>query len=80
MRIDIRYFGMAAEAVGKRGESFEFESSVNVGKLKKALQCAYYKLDRMEFQIAVNMEVVLDGDELLNDGDEVALLPAFAGG
>jgi molybdopterin converting factor subunit 1 len=78
MILKLKYFGMIAEAVGKENEEFEFTSS-SVEELDKALKNRYAKLASMNFKIAVNQSIV-NADFKLNDNDEVALLPPFAGG
>jgi molybdopterin converting factor subunit 1 len=78
MILKLKYFGMIAEAVGKENEEIDFAEST-VEELEKVLKNKYAKLASMNFKIAVNQSIV-NADFKLNDNDEVALLPPFAGG
>ena len=51
-----------------------------VGRLKEKLLQQYPKLATYTHHIAVNQEIVHEDDFVLKDGDEVALLPPYAGG
>jgi len=74
MKIKIKYFGMIAERVNKQEEVLDLEI-LKVSDLSNHFENISY----MNFQIAVNQNIVPD-DFKLNENDEVALLPAFAGG
>ena len=78
MILKLKYFGMIAEAVGKENEEIDFAEST-VEELEKVLKNKYAKLASMNFKVAVNQSIV-NADFKLNESDEVALLPPFAGG
>ena len=78
MILKLKYFGMIAEAIGKNEESFNF-SGKTIADLDVILKNNTPKLDTMNYKFAVNQAMVTQ-DEILNDNDEIALLPPFAGG
>lgn len=75
MILRLKYFGMIAEALRKETEELDLNLST-VAELKN-----YYKnqLKNINYKVAVNYNLVDDGYKL-NENDEVALLPPFAGG
>lgn len=78
MILKLKYFGMIAEAIGKDEESLEF-SGKTIAELDVVLKNNTAKLDTMNYKFAVNQAMVTQ-EEILNDNDEIALLPPFAGG
>ena len=76
--LKIKYFGMVAEAVGTNEEELEF-AHTTIQDLNDLLNNKYSKLKTINFQYAVNQSIVENSVEL-NDNDEIALLPPFAGG
>ena len=78
MILKLKYFGMIAEAVGKESEIIDF-SLKTVEELDHFIKNEYSKLLSMNYKIAVNQSFV-ESNTLLNENDEIALLPPFAGG
>jgi len=78
MIFKIKYFGMIAEAVGKDYEELTLELET-VNEIQKHIKNLYPTLEDKSFKIAVNHSLVNDNFKL-NNYDEVALLPPFAGG
>lgn len=78
MILRLKYFGMIAEAIGKDEESVDFSNST-INDLDNNLKSKYSKLEDLNYNFAVNQTIV-ERDELLNENDEIALLPPFAGG
>lgn len=76
--LQIKYFGMAAEAAGIEEEAVNSEHSI-VKNLKEDLILRHPKLENINFKVAVNQTVVDDAHVLIGD-EEIALLPPFAGG
>lgn len=69
---------MIAEATAKSEEFVEVDDAMAIVDLKQLL-IDKYKLASIEsLQVAVNQELGYDGR--LQAGDELAFLPAFAGG
>lgn len=77
MKVNVLFFGILTDIVGKT--SLEIEEVENIRQLKSWLWKNYPKTKDIDFQIALNKNIV-DGKFELNNGDEVALLPPFAGG
>ncbi|APQ16756.1 MoaD/ThiS family protein [Maribacter hydrothermalis] len=77
MTIEIHYFGMLAEVTGSRSEMVVV-TAVSIADLKEFLIGKYPDLLNKDFVIAQNQELV-SGDTVLT-GQEIALLPPFAGG
>ncbi len=78
MILKLKYFGMIAEAIGKAEEAINFSENT-IGELDGFLKTKYVKLSALNYQFAVNQTMV-EQNEKLNDNDEIALLPPFAGG
>lgn len=78
MLIKLLYFAQISEKVGKSSEEIEFRGS-NTEDLMKQLYAKYPKLEGLTFKIAVDQVLINENTDLKN-GDEVALLPPFAGG
>ena len=79
MSINIKYFGMLEEVVKSDSEIMKVNDSVTVDDMKMVILQKHPKLKKMNFQIARNLSIAA-GDEKINDNDELALLPPFAGG
>ena len=77
MHINIKYFGQIAEVTQKEEENLEF-SGIIVSELVETLYLKYSNLRTKNFQIAQNQELVSMEAELT--GNDIALLPPFAGG
>lgn len=77
MEINIFYLGMISEKVGYANEMFPSKCNGTVASLKDELEIKYPELKRATYRIAVNKNL---SEERVEDGDEVALLPQFAGG
>lgn len=78
MILKLKYFGMIAEALSKEAEEIELNIT-SIQELKDYLVNQNSVLDKLNFKIAVNHKLV-HLDSKLNNNDEVALLPPFAGG
>jgi len=78
MLLKIKYFGMVAEATDKNEEEFIFKNGT-VNELAQLLQQTYPKLKALNYKFAINQSII-ESNENLNENDEVALLPPFAGG
>lgn len=79
MNITCKYLGMIAEATGVEEESISIDGIDNVKQLAESLTTKYNQLGKLTYKIAVNQTIV-DEKHTLLEGDEVALLPPFAGG
>lgn len=77
MEIKVLYFGVLQEITNCKQEIFEFENNLN--NLLVSIKKKYPLLAFHTFTIAVNNKLV-NPDTILNNQDEVALLPPFSGG
>ena len=77
MHITIKYFGQIAEVTKLEEESLEFSGTL-ISELLDLLYSKYNVLKNKDFQVAQNHELVSIETQLT--GNEIALLPPFAGG
>ena len=77
MHITIKYFGQIAEVTQLELESIEFSGSL-ISELMETFYSKYNLLNNKDFQIAQNQELVSLNTKIT--GEEIALLPPFAGG
>ena len=77
MLIKIKYFGQIAEVTQKEEESIEFSGAL-ISELIAQLYEKYAPLKNKDFKVAQNQELVTLETEL--SGNDIALLPPFAGG
>ncbi|GAA3590659.1 MoaD/ThiS family protein [Flavivirga amylovorans] len=77
MLITIKYFGQIAEVTQKEEESLEFSGAL-VSELIEQLYEKYTLLKNKDFKVAQNQELATL--ETLISGNDIALLPPFAGG
>ena len=77
MKIKVLFFGVLAEVAGTAGQNYEEVKSFN--DLIQMIKDDYPEFVNYNYRISVNNEII-NNDPLLNDGDEVALMPPFAGG
>lgn len=76
MKINVLFFGILAEIAKTRYRHYNDIGSFS--DLKLRIQDEYPELFRFEYRISVNRQLLND-EPVLNDGDEVAFLPPFAG-
>ncbi|HBZ71333.1 MAG TPA: molybdenum cofactor biosynthesis protein MoaE [Deltaproteobacteria bacterium] len=81
MRVRLRLFGAVREAVGSKELELSLAPGVRVADLRALLLRQFPGLGPLDprVRISVNQEFA-EGDALLAEGDEVALLPPVAGG
>jgi sulfur-carrier protein len=77
MKVKVLFFGVLSE-VTETGIKF-YEGADSVDKLKLRISDDYPEIVHYDFRISVNNEII-NSDRPLSDGDEIALLPPFAGG
>ncbi len=78
MKVNLKYFGMIAESVGKTEEVLELGENISLEELKARQVQKHNIADPESIQLAVNQD--LNTEVELKDDDEVAFLPPFAGG
>ena len=77
MQINVLFFGILSEVCG--ASTLELKDIENIRQLQSYLWKTFPGMKDMDFRFAINKEVV-DGKVDLKNGDEIALLPPFAGG
>ncbi|MGK0254199.1 MAG: molybdopterin synthase sulfur carrier subunit [Mariniflexile sp.] len=77
MTITIKYFGLIAEVTQREEETIHF-SEGTFYDLLELLNSKYPELKNKDFQVAQNQELV--SLETKVSGNDIALLPPFAGG
>ena len=78
MELSLNYFGMIAEATNIQQEKIDIDVQT-INDLKLKLVEKYPTITKLNYQFAVNQNIV-ENDFQLSNGDEIALLPPFAGG
>ena len=78
MKLNVKYFGMIAEWAGSENGQLDF-SGTSVADLQSQIEQLIPGLSSASYQIAVNHVIVSD-DAVITLGDEIAILPPFAGG
>lgn len=79
MNIQVKYFGMLVEVTSNSEEVWSLNQATSVAQFKLDLLEKYPLLLEKKFKIAINKKIVNDAS-LIEGGDELALLPPFAGG
>jgi sulfur-carrier protein len=77
MQVKVLFFGVLAEVTG--AEIRHYKEVNTTSDLLHRIQDDFPEIAHYDFRISVNSEII-NTDPVLNDGDEVALLPPFAGG
>jgi len=77
MEVNVLFFGVLAEVTGTNFKHYRDVKSL--GDLKLKIQDEFPEVVHYNFRISLNNEII-DNDTKLKDGDEVALMPPFAGG
>ena len=76
-KIEILSFGQLTDITGQN--TWQMEDITDTDQLKKIFIEKHPALANSKYLLAVNMEIIR-GNEKLNPGDVVALLPPFSGG
>jgi molybdopterin converting factor small subunit len=77
MEVKVLFFGVLAEVSGTSIKHYRDVKST--GDLKLRIQDDFPEIVHYNFRVSVNNEIT-DNNLLLKSGDEVALMPPFAGG
>ncbi|MDP5157652.1 MAG: MoaD/ThiS family protein [Flaviramulus sp.] len=78
MLITIKYFGQLTEITHTNEETLDMLEGTLIYELLETLYRKYNTLKTKDFQVAQNQELVDKNTKLT--GQEIALLPPFAGG
>jgi molybdopterin synthase sulfur carrier subunit len=77
MEVKVLFFGVLAEVSGTSVKHYHDVRSM--GDLKLRIQDDYPEIVHYNFRVSLNSEIT-DKDSDLKSGDEIALMPPFAGG
>lgn len=78
--VRVLFFGMLANKTGMRETTLELKKpSVTVSDILDELRVRFKELPKAPYMIAVNEEQA-GPETVVNDRDEVALMPPFSGG
>lgn len=77
MEIKVLFFGVLSEVTGTNFKHFRDVKSI--GDLKLRIQDDFPEVVHYNYRISLNNEII-NNDPKLKNGDEVALIPPFAGG
>lgn len=79
MLVKVKYFGMILEQVKTDSESLTIEEHSSIKDVESVILAKYPGIKNITYNIALNLSIK-DTSTLLNNGDELAFLPPFAGG
>ncbi len=77
MKIQLLFFGILTDITGC--DRVILKDILNTDELISKIEIDFPGLKEMTYRIAVN-KMIINGNMLLKDGDEIALLPPFSGG
>jgi len=77
MEVKVLFFGVLAEVTGTILKNYSEVKTV--GDLKLRIYDDFPEVIHYNFRISLNNEII-NNDSNLNNGDEIALMPPFAGG
>ncbi|MCX6225932.1 MAG: MoaD/ThiS family protein [Bacteroidia bacterium] len=77
VKINLIFFGSVMDITGINAETIDAPATVN--ELNELLIARFPKLSVISYRFSVNRQLTTDNRQLF-DGDEIALLPPFAGG
>lgn len=79
MGIRVLFFGATAGITGKREIQVELTNAVKAGKIFDRLLAEYPDMATHRLLLSVNQQYAT-GDEIIQDGDELAIFTAVSGG
>lgn len=78
MKVNVLFWGVLTDVA--QAKNIVIQDVTEISTLKEKLLEKYPQLAAYTHHIAVNHEIVHEDEFALKDGDEVALLPPYAGG
>jgi molybdopterin synthase sulfur carrier subunit len=78
VKVELKYFGLIAEHLGKNSEQRVLESE-NTDALIEMLKNENLMLHSLPYRVAHNERLIAQNQKI-SDGDVIAILPPFAGG
>ena len=84
MKVTIKYFSWVRVKIQKSHDIFEFSDKITFSKLKNELinKNSFYDevFKDSSIKYFLNLNEITEENILINDGDEIALLPPVTGG
>ncbi|MDQ3799037.1 MAG: MoaD/ThiS family protein [Acidobacteriota bacterium] len=79
MKVRVLFFGATADAVGERQIEFDLAERTKSGDAFRHILGRFPQLEEHSLLFAVNQQYA-DGDETIQNGDELAIFTAVSGG
>ena len=83
MKVKVLFFGATADSVGKREVAVSLDENTNAKNALEKIFATFPNLeknhDKKSLHFSVNQEYA-NGEEVINDGDELAVFTAVSGG
>jgi len=79
MKVSVLFFGATADEVGEREIEIDFADNAKAADAFGEIVNKYPRLANHKLLFAVNQEYA-SGDEIISDGDELAVFTAVSGG
>ena len=79
VKVNVLFFGVTADVVGKREIELSLEPTVKSGDVFRQITDSFPALNDHRLLFAFNQEYST-GNEIISDGDELAIFSAVSGG
>ena len=79
MKVSVLFFGATADAVGEREIEIDLEDETKAENVFRQILQKFPQLQKHSLLFAINQEYS-NGDELIRNGDELAVFTAVSGG
>lgn len=79
MKIKVKYFGILAEKTQCENQQIKVDVAMRLDEFHHVLLQHHPVLRSSDYILSYNQKIS-EGTEVLEEGDEIALLPPFAGG
>ena len=79
MSITVLFFGATADIAGKKRQDIDVSEGATASAVFERLRSVYPRLMHHHLHISVNQKFAT-GDEIIRDGDELAIFTAVSGG
>lgn len=79
MKVQVLFFGATADAVGEREIEFDLAEQTKAAEAWREILKQFPQLEKHSLLFAVNQEYA-GGDEIIQNGDELAVFTAVSGG
>jgi len=81
MKIKVKFFGSMRKIMGHDELDFEIQEGTKIDLLLDRLKTDYPELAKpLKFTVISVNHIYANGEKILEDGDELGLLPPIAGG